>query len=178
MRALIAVILLSIVGANVWAQAQQNGVSDADLPTLSSVQRLLDEGNTRQALAALEQRIEANVNDIQARFLKGLVLIEQGDNAAARDVYLEIARLFPKIPEAFNNLAAIYVAEGEFEKARQALISAQANAPEYPLVRVNLGDLYVKMAAQAYREALTLDASDDTSAAKLSVLQQLLGDDG
>lgn len=164
-------VLLGIIG-------HRPAFAQDGLPTLDAIQTLLDQGQIDTALTQLDRRIAADRNDVLARFLKGLVLLQRGDNAAAREVYLEIARQFPRLPEAFNNLAAIYVAEGEYEKALQALRSARANAPDYPLVHINLGDLYLRLAADAYREAISLDDSERGAAEKLERLLTLLEPDG
>ena len=140
---------------------------------IDSIIELADKGEREQALVKLDELLAVNANDIQALFLKGLLLLEQNDSVAARQTFAEIARLYPRLPEAFNNLAAIYASEGEYEKARNALLSAIANAPDYPTVRTNLGDLYVKMAVDAYKKALDLDPSDPASEAKLKHLEQM-----
>ena len=88
-------------------------------------------------------------------------------------MFSEIIRQFPQIPEASNNLAAIYAKEGDYEQARQVLLSAIANNPDYPNARVSLGDLYAKLAADAYREALKLNPNDIASKAKLKMLDPL-----
>jgi Flp pilus assembly protein TadD len=149
-----------------------------DLATMAKIQEMADAGEVQSAMEMLDQRIEADPKDVQARFLKGLLLMQQGQTSEARGVFSEIARLFPELPEAFNNLAAIYAQEGEYEKAQRALNSAKANAPDYPLIYSNLGDLYVKMAVDAYREALRLDPADDTSASKLEFLERMFKADG
>ncbi len=166
MKILYASLLALILLATVNAQEPLN---------LENIRRVAAGGDVSKALTQLDELIEADTSNVQARFLKGLLLNDQGDTDAARDTFAEIARLFPRLPESFNNLAAIYASEGEYEKARQALLSAAANAPDYPAVRANLGDLYVKLAADAYREALERDPDDQASAAKLQVLERLFG---
>lgn len=157
---------------------QQNASTSELLPTLSSIQAAVDAGDTETALADLDKRIEADVNDVQSRFLKGMVLMETGDHREAQQTFIEITRLFPKLPEAFNNLAVLYVREGNYEKARSALLSAKANTPDYPTAHANLGDLYLKMAADAYRQALELNPDDSLSAAKLQALQGMFAAPG
>lgn len=114
-------------------------------------------------------------DDIQARFLEGLSLLEQNDVAGARTVFMEITQLFPNLPEAHNNLAVIYAGEGDYAKAQQVLVSAAANTPDYATVQANLGDLYIKMAVDAYRKTLALSPGDSAAQARLSLLEQLLG---
>ena len=172
MKYFYASLLVLLLSGVVNVHAQDN------LPTMAKIQEMVEGGETQASMEFINQRIEADADDVQARFLKGLILLNQGDTSAARDVFSEIARLFPQLPEAFNNLAAIYAKEGEYEKARRALNSAKANAPDYPLIYSNLGDLYVKMAVDAYRHALQLNQADSASAAKLEFLESLFTADG
>lgn len=160
--------LLTTAGA-AWAQQPVD---------LDAIQRLAAQGDRQQALAKLDERIKANADDVQARFLKGLLLLEQNNTREAREVFSEITRRFPRIPEAHNNLAAIYAREGEYELARQVLLSAIANSPDYSGVRASLGDLYAKLATDAYRKALSLNPNDAASRAKLRLLEQLFGAGG
>ena len=140
---------------------------------LDAIQRLAASGSRNQAIDALNKRIGANPEDVEATFLKGLLLLQQGNKNGAREVFLDISRRFPRLPEAYNNLAAIHAADGEYELARQTLLSAIANTPDYAPVRANLGDLYIKMAMDAYREALKLNPSDSATQSRLKVLEQL-----
>lgn len=146
-------------------KAQQSMEFDATRPVASQN----DDG--KMALDNVEKRISANPDDLEAQFLKGLLLFERDNITAAREVFLNIVRRFPYIPEAYNNLAAIYTAEGDYEKARQALLAAVAN--DYPQAQANLGDLYSKLAADAYRQALDYNPGDSASRAKLVLLENL-----
>ena len=145
---------------------------------LDSIRRMAASGEQMAAIARLDDIIAEDDNDLQARFLKGSLLLESGDRDGARDTFAEIARLFPRLPESFNNLAAIYAEEGEYEKSRQALLSAAANAPDYAAVRSNLGDLYVKMALDSYHKALELNPADEVSRERLQHIKQLFLIDG
>lgn len=145
-----------------------------EAPDLSTIQRLAANGHWTQAMDALNQRIAANPNDVEPAFLKGLLLLQQGDKSGAREVFQDLSNRFPRLPEAYNNLAAIQAADGEYELARQALLSAIANTPDYAPVRANLGDLYIKMAIDAYRQALKLDPNDSAASAKLKFLEQII----
>lgn len=136
---------------------------------LSEVQRSAAQGDWKTAFEVLEKRIAANPDAVEAQFLKGLLLLERGELAAAQTVFLDISRRFPHIPEVYNNLAVVYAAQGEYEQARQALLTAIAN--DYPQAQANLGDLYAKLAADAYRQALANNPADAASQAKLTLLQ-------
>ncbi len=117
----------------------------------------------------------------EALFLRGLLTAETGDVNTAIALFTELTRDYPRLPEAFNNLAALHVRQGNYEQARQALLGAIANTPEFTLARANLGDLYIKMATDAYREALSRDdatsSMDSTEVeAKLDFLRKMFED--
>ena len=156
-------LLLTVLG---MARAQE-------APDLNAIQQLAASGKRNQAIEALNKRIGANPENVEAAFLKGLLLLQQGDKNGAREVFLDISRRFPQLPEAYNNLAAIHAADGEYELARQDLLSAIANTPDYAPVRANLGDLYIKMAMDAYRGTLKLNPNDSATHARLKALEQL-----
>jgi tetratricopeptide (TPR) repeat protein len=151
-------------------EAQQSTASDATQWVTSQ------DKDWKTALSNLEKKIADNPDDVEAQFLKGLLLFERADVTAAREVFLNIVRRFPYIPEAYNNLAVIYTAEGDYEKARQALLAAIAN--DYPQAQANLGDLYSKLAADAYRQALNHNPDDSASRAKLVLLENLFASEG
>lgn len=149
------------------------GIGCASAAELDDIRRLADDGNTVAALERLDERLGKDPNDVQALFLKGTLLLDMGRNAAARDTFSDMTRRFPRLPEGYNNLAVAYAADGDYEKARQALLAAAANAPDLPAVQVNLGDLYVKLAADAYRKALDMNPADEASKSRLLALEAL-----
>ena len=165
------------VGLLVLVLALVQGVSAQEIEDLETVRAIAAAGNREQALDTLVRLIEADAGNVQARFMKGMLELDEGDTVAARQTFADIARLFPRLPEAFNNLAAIYAMDGEYERARQALLSAVANAPDYAVARSNLGDLYVRLAADAYRKAVELDSEDPVANARLELLQQMFASD-
>ena len=135
--------------------------------------RLLKEGKLAAALKKTDAAIAANPNDARARFLKGLILTEQDDNAAAIKEFTTLTRDYPELPEPYNNLAVLYAAQGEYEKAREALEMAIRTHPSYAVAHENLGDVYAKMASEAYDKALSLDRSNQTAQTKLSLIREL-----
>lgn len=146
-----------------------SGAYAQQVTDFSDVHRSAAQGDWNTAFETLEKHIAADPDAVEAQFLKGLLLLERSDMAAAQTVFLDISRRFPHIPEVYNNLAVIYAAQGDYEQARQALLTAIAN--DYPQAQANLGDLYAKLAADAYRQAITNDPADAASRAKLTLLQ-------
>jgi tetratricopeptide (TPR) repeat protein len=164
---------IQCAGMLVLVLALTNGVFAQEINDLETVRGMAAAGDREAALEQLHRLIEADTNNVQARFLKGMLELDQGDTGAARETFADIARLFPRLPEAFNNLAAIYAMDGEYERARQTLLSAVANSPDYAVARSNLADLYVRLAVDAYRKAVELDPDDPVANARLELLEQL-----
>src|SRR5690606_23324791 len=137
------------------------------------VQSLLDEGRLPEALKAVDEGLRKDAKDVTFRFLKGLVLarMDRLDESAA--IFEQLTREHPELPEPYNNLAVVYAARGDFEKARQALQRAINTHPAYATAHENLGDIYAKMASQAYNHALELDQDNATARAKLALVNDL-----
>lgn len=149
------------------------GPAYAETTDVDAIGQLAEEGQQEATLPEPDGHI-GDSEELQARFLEGLSLLEQNDIPAARAVFAEITQSFPRLPEAHNNLAVIYAGEGDYVKAQQALLNAAAQAPDYATVQANLGDLHIKMAVDAYRKTLELNPDDSASQAKLELIEQLL----
>jgi len=117
--------------------------------------------------------LSSKPKDAQARFLKGLILTEQGKPADAIKTFSALTEDYPELPEPYNNLAVLYASQGQYDKAKQALEMAIRTHPSYATAHENLGDIYAKMASQAYDRALQLDRSNTTTKTKLAMIQDL-----
>jgi len=147
------------------------GAAHAD--QYDDVSALLRQGNAHEALIKSEAYIASNPRDPQMRFLRGVILTNQGRQAEAVEAFTALTREFPELAEPFNNLAALYAAQGEFDKAADALQSALKINPNYATARENLGDVYVRLAAQSYQGAQQLEKGNATIAPKLELLRQV-----
>jgi tetratricopeptide (TPR) repeat protein len=98
--------------------------------------------------------------DPKARFLKGIILTEQGNTKDAIEIFTKLTQDHPNLPEPYNNLAVIYAGQGQYDKARAALEQSIRTHPSYATAYENLGDVYAKLASQAYDKALQLDKSN------------------
>jgi ketosteroid isomerase-like protein len=78
------------------------------------------------------------------------------------------------LPELYNNLAVLYAAQGQYDKARHALEMSIRTHPSYATAYENLGDVYAKLASQAYDKALQLDSSNSGAKSKLSMVRELI----
>lgn len=135
--------------------------------------RLLKQGRHAAALKKVDAAIAANPNEARARFLKGLILAEQNQAADAISVFTSLTNDYPELPEPYNNLAVLYAAQGQYDQARDSLEMAIRTHPSYTVAHENLGDVYAKMASEAYDKALSLDRSNQTAQTKLSLIREL-----
>jgi len=142
---------------------------------LQDASKLLKDGQPQQALERVNQVLAAKPRDPQARFLKGLILTEQGNTKDAIDIFTRLTQDYPDLPEPYNNLAVIYASQGQYDKARASLEKSIRTHPSYATAYENLGDVYAKLASQAYGKALQLDASNTGAQNKLSLVRELVG---
>ncbi|HVJ13570.1 MAG TPA: tetratricopeptide repeat protein, partial [Burkholderiales bacterium] len=137
--------------------------------------KLLKAGQHRQALDLVNKVLKAKPTDAQARFLKGLILTEQGNAKEAIEIFTQLTKDYPELPEPYNNLAVIYASQGQYDRARAALEQSIRTHPSYATAYENLGDVYAKLASQAYDKALQIDSSNTTAKNKLSLVRELVG---
>lgn len=137
--------------------------------------KLLKSGQHQQALERVNKLLAAKPKDARARFLKGLIFAEQGNTKDATDVFLGLTRDYPDLPEPYNNLAVIYAAQGQYDKARGALEQSIRTHPSYATAYENLGDVYAKLASQAYDKALQFDSANPAAKNKLALVRELVG---
>lgn len=135
--------------------------------------RLFTQGSYPQALERADAFLVNQPKDARARFLKGLILTEQGKQAEAIRIFSSLTEDFPELPEPYNNLAVLYAAQGQDDKARKALEMAIRTHPSYATAHENLGDIYAKMAREAYDKALQLDSSNTSAKSKLALVKEL-----
>jgi len=137
--------------------------------------RLLSQGKHAAALKKVDAAIASNPQDARTRFLKGLILTEQNNTEAAIQVFTLLTRDYPELPEPYNNLAVLYAAQGQYDRAQESLEMAIRTHPSYAVAHENLGDVYAKMASEAYDKALSLDRSNQTAQTKLALIRELFG---
>lgn len=149
------------------------GIASAD--EIQEASNLLRAGQHAQALERVNRILATTPRDAKARFLKGLIFTEQGNIREAIGMFQKLTEDFPELPEPYNNLAVIYAAQGQYDKARAALEQSIRTHPSYATAYENLGDVYAKLASQAYGKALQLDASNSAAQNKLSLVRDLVG---
>ncbi len=135
--------------------------------------RLMAQGNLGGALDRVDAALAKQPRDAKARFMKGVILTEQGKAPEAIKIFTALTEEFPELPEPYNNLAVLYAAQGQDEKARKSLEMAIRTHPTYATAHENLGDIYAKMAREAYDKALQLDSTNASARTKLALVREL-----
>ncbi len=135
--------------------------------------RLLKQGQHKDALERADKFLASNPKDAQVRFLKGLILTEQNRANEAIKVFTALAEDYPELPEPYNNLAVLYAQQNQLDKAKSALQLAIQTNPAYATAHENLGDLYARLASQAYDRALSLEKGNSGAQAKLTLIREL-----
>ena len=132
---------------------------------------LASEQRFRQARAILDPILERDAGHPLGRLLDGVLRARERRIGEAIEVFERLRRDHPRMPEPWNNLAVLYAAEGRFDEARETLMTALERRPS-AIGYANLGDIYSRLARQAYGRARELgpDVSVDPSTAEASGL--------
>lgn len=141
---------------------------------VEQVQALVRSGQSAKALARADEALAANPKNAQLRFMRGVLLGDLNRVGEAKAVFEQLTQDYPELPEPYNNLAAILAGEGQLAQAEALLKSALDVAPNYATARENLGDLYVRMAAESYAKAAQLAPGNRGLATKLGQTRELL----
>lgn len=143
----------------------------------ADVNMLVRAGKLAEALTKADQYLAGKPRDPQMRFIKGVIQTEAGKPADAIGTFTQITQDYPELPEPYNNLAVLYAGQSQFDKARAALEMAIRTNPSYATAHENLGDVYAKLASQAYSKALQLDGGNSGVQPKLALIRTLFAPD-
>ncbi len=139
----------------------------------SDASQLVRSNRHAEALVMVDSFLVSKPADPRMRFLKGVIQrhLDQQDEAIA--TFTSLTQDYPELAEPYNNLAVLHAAQGQYEKARAALDMAIRNNPGYATAYENLGDVYARLASQAYDKALQLDSGNSSIAPKLAHTLQI-----
>ncbi len=143
----------------------------------ADVSRLMRAGQYAEATAKSDQYLVGKPKDPQMRFLRGVIQTETGKINDAIATFSQITQDYPELPEPYNNMAVLYAGLSQFDKARAALEMAIRTNPSYATAYENLGDVYAKLASQAYSKALQLDGGNAGVQPKLALIRMLFSAD-
>ncbi|TVO58030.1 nuclear transport factor 2 family protein [Denitromonas halophila] len=142
--------------------------------SVQEIQALVARGQFPEAIRVADVDLTSNPTDPQTRFLKAVALTELNKVEEAIGVFRKLTEDYPELPEPYNNLAVLYAQQKSFDKAKAALEMAIRTHPSYATAHENLGDVYARMASQAYDKALQLDSSNTVAQSKLALIRELM----
>jgi Flp pilus assembly protein TadD len=153
-----------------YSQASRNAFAAG----MKEARTLLAQKQYEAAIARLDSLTRDRPREPQARFLKGVALTALGRDDEATKQFEALTSDFPELPEPHNNLAALYAKKGDLALARRELELAIAADPDYGIANENLGDVYVRLAAQQYERAGALAKNSKTLPLKLKLVRDVL----
>ena len=165
-----AVFAMALAFAPVLAAAPADDLRDA--------QKLYGQGKLPAALEKVDAFLAAQPRDPPGRFLRGLVLTDQKKTAEAIQVFSGLTEDFPELAEPYNNLAVLYAAQGNYERAKAVLELAIQTHPSYALAHENLGDIYAQLASRSYERALQLDRNNPSAKMKSAKAKEIFQPSG
>ncbi|NIC43621.1 tetratricopeptide repeat protein [Aquabacterium sp. A08] len=150
-----------------------SGLTWADA-TPSDIQQLLQRGQPAQALQRIDQALARTPDRPDLAFYRGVALTELNRDEEALAIFRGLHRTYPDSPEPLNNLGVLLARQGQWPAAVEALQTALKLDPQYPAAHENLGDVYARMAAQSYQNALQAPAGQSGHAqAKWRLVSQI-----
>ncbi len=155
------------------ALAAACAITTAHADEYGDVSELLRVGRLNEAITKADSYLAVKPSDPQMRFLKGMIQRNSGQLSEAIATFTSLTQDYPELPEPYNNLAVLYAGQNQFDKARAALEMAIRTNPSYATAHENLGDVYARLASEAYRKALQLDSSNTTLQPKLALIREL-----
>ncbi|MDD2844622.1 MAG: tetratricopeptide repeat protein [Rhodoferax sp.] len=157
---------LTLLGALTALSSQADEYADTN--------QLVRANKFTEALAKVDSYLAGKPADPQMRFLKGVIQRNLDKPAEAIATFTLLTQDYPELPEPYNNLAVLYAGQGQYDKARQTLEMAIRTNPNYATAHENLGDIYVRLASQAYNKALLLDSGNTAIPPKLTLTLEVL----
>lgn len=137
---------------------------DTSIPLTASqitdrITAMINEGRAAEALEVIEKREAQRTasgelgQDVQLLFLKARAQTATGKVEAAQATYLDMTTRYPELPEPWNNMASLYLAQGHLDQAFDALTMALRADPNYAQAKANLANVHLLKAYDLYRQA-------------------------
>jgi len=119
----------------------------------SDIEKLVKAKKYPEAIEGIDKQLKKTPGNVQLRYVKARMQIEMRQWEAAKKTLIEITQQFPELPEPYNNLAALAANQGNWIEARDYLELALKLRPSYTVASANLGEVYMRLAIQAYDNA-------------------------
>jgi tetratricopeptide (TPR) repeat protein len=131
-----------------------NGTALA-VASVPQMQQLITQKRFVDAASTGEQLLQQNPRHSQARFLTAYAYQMSAQTEQAIRLYQGLIEDNPQLPEPRNNLAMIYLAQGDYDRASQLLVEALNTHSSYAIAYDNLSQVYKGIASEAYRRAVS-----------------------
>lgn len=123
--------------------------------TIQELQRLIDQNSFSSATITGDQLLIEQPGNVRIQFLTAYAYQMDEQTNRAKKLYENLIRVYPELPEPRNNLAIIYLNQGNSDKASQLLIDALNTNSSYSTAYNNLGRIYRGIASATYRQAVS-----------------------
>jgi len=144
MQRFVAIVLGLLVNGTTLAAA-----------SVPQMQQLITQKRFVDAASVGEQLLDRNPRHSQARFLTAYAYQMSAQTDQAIRLYQGLIEDNPQLPEPHNNLAMIYLAQGDYDRASQLLVEALNTHSSYAIAYDNLSQVYKGIASEAYRRAVS-----------------------
>ena len=122
-----------------------------------TIRQAIQAGNLEQAEKLVRQERQRAPDDIQLRFLDGLIKAQTSQADKSIEIFRKLSEEQPNLPEPLNNLGVLYASKGQYEEAKAAFEKALKTNPSYAAANKNLSDVYAQLAKKSYARALQVD---------------------
>ena len=109
------------------------------------------------AMKRLEAVPQIERENPQWQLLRAAAEAGSGELKGAEARYRALIQKDPKLPEAYNNLAALYARQGKLDEAIDLLEQAMKTNESYATIYANLRSIYYAMSRSAYAKALQME---------------------
>jgi len=143
--------------------------------SIQQLQQLISQQQYAAAAQNGEQLLQQDAGHTRARFLTAYAYQMNAQKDKAIALYQALIADQPALPEPRNNLAMIYLEQGDYDRASQLLVEAINTHPSYATAYENLSQIYKGIASEAYRRAVS-ESSEPAKYShniKLSAITQL-----
>ena len=143
--------------------------------SIDDLKQLVEQEKFVQAAETGEELLLRHPGHARIQFLTAYAYQQNQQNWKAAHHYNNLILQHPQLPEPRNNLAMIYIADGDYDKASQLLIDAINTQNSYAVAYQNLNRIYASMASEAYQQALneTTGSATQKPAIELIALAEL-----
>jgi tetratricopeptide (TPR) repeat protein len=93
-------------------------------------------------------------DDLTSRYEQARQLYQQGQLKQAESLYRDLLDEYPKLPELYNNLAVVLVADGRLEEAKDVLQDGLRSQSVFASMYDNLLNINSSLSRQLYLQAL------------------------